>query len=357
MRVLYLTELLTNGGTAKHVTEMVPRLLEHDIEPIVFSRGEQGMYAKVLVESGVRLEYTGNLYTRLLDACRNESIDLVHSYLYGPHLMDAVICRLLGVPYVKSTRNEGHWYRENMKVKARIAIRSKLVKHHIVNGDGARRYLVETEGVNPARITVIHNGLLDRFQQGPFLERAMLDIPEDAVVFISVAWLKKQKNLSFLIDAFSMLHADCHQAFLLLLGDGPLEAELRQHVDELGIGDHCRFLGRRPEVHSYLRLSDVYVSTSKNEGMSNATLEAQMMGIPSIVTSVASGNREIIEHGSNGLLFDANDMEELVGHLRSLYWDISLRKQFAAAARTRFLSQFNMDNQIKSYVQYYKELV
>lgn len=117
--------------------------------------------------------------------------------------------------------------------------------------------------MDPASITVIHNGLLDRFEQGPFLEQATLDIPRDATVFISVAWLKKQKNLPFLIDAFSRLHEDCQEPYMLLLGDGPLDAELRQQADELGIGDRCRFLGRQPDVYSYLRLSDVYVYSSK----------------------------------------------------------------------------------------------
>lgn len=102
------------------------------------------MYEKMPAGSGVRLEHTDNLYARLQSTCRNGSIDLVHSFLYGLHLMDAVICRLLVVPYVKSTHNEGHWYRESLKLKGRIAIRTKLVKHHIVNGDGARRYLIGT---------------------------------------------------------------------------------------------------------------------------------------------------------------------------------------------------------------------
>ena len=102
IKVCFLTELLTSGGTAKHLCELLPYLKQHEIEPFVLMRGEFGRYAQVLVDAEIPV-IRFKKYKEILDFLNKNEMDIVHSYLYGPHIGDVMVCKLLRVPYIKST--------------------------------------------------------------------------------------------------------------------------------------------------------------------------------------------------------------------------------------------------------------
>lgn len=357
MRILYLAELLTDGGTAKHLAELLPLLRDAGVEPVVWSRGEQGRYASVLRAAGVTVEPMTAMELSLSCPARTAGVQLVHSYLYGPHVSDALICRARRLPYLKSTRNSGHWFTSRPMVRLRVALRAPLVRHHVVNSTGVADYLVAHELVARGRIAVIPNGMVDRHDEGLFTTREDLGLQRDDFVMLSVAWLKPRKSIDFLIRGVASLLPRASRLRLVIAGDGPDEQRLKTLAAELGVAEVCRFLGRHRAPHALARIADVAVSASGEEGMSNSLIEAQMMGVPVVACREAAGNNDIVSDGVNGYLYRHGDRVEFEGYIARMYGDPALFGPMREAARRVFLTKFTMEAQVRAFLDLYRRII
>lgn len=93
-----------------------------------------------------------------------------------------------------------------------------------------------------------------------------------------------QKNHAFLIDSFARLAEEREDAALLLVGNGVLMPEVKEKVAHLGLCERVRFLGVRSDVNCLLSAMDVLALPSFYEGMPNVVIEAQVSGLPSVVS-------------------------------------------------------------------------
>lgn len=132
-------------------------------------------------------------------------------------------------------------------------------------------------------VTVVNNGIeTKRFAFNP---EARAEVREelgfrDELVLGHVGRFSPQKNHEFLIDIFKEVHDRCPEAVLLLVGEGPLEAQIRKKAKDLGLTDAVRFLGLRADVDRLYQAMDVFVMPSHYEGLSLCTVEAQTSGLP-----------------------------------------------------------------------------
>ncbi len=138
-----------------------------------------------------------------------------------------------------------------------------------------------------------------------------LDIPVNKKVIISVGALIDRKNPFYLIDSF--LNSNIKDKYcLVILGQGALADECKKRC-ELGI----KMLGNVNNVREYLAISDIYISTSKAEGLPNSVLEAMSSGLPVLLSKIPP-HEEILEcNGSAGVLFDLNN-NDLINKLNDL---------------------------------------
>lgn len=107
---------------------------------------------------------------------------------------------------------------------------------------------------------------------------------QDALVFGHVGVINGQKNHAFLIEVFHELAQENDRAMLLLVGDGILEATIRQKVAAYHLEDRVIFTGITDVVNAYLCAMDVFVFPSLHEGFGNVTIEAQASGLPCLVS-------------------------------------------------------------------------
>lgn len=146
--------------------------------------------------------------------------------------------------------------------------------------------------------------------------------------------LVKEKGLQYLLRAWRRVVEDFPRAELLIIGDGPLRAELGQQCREIGIQANVCFLGMQPDIPHYLQQADLYISASISEGLSNSILEAMACGLPVIGTKI-SGTADVICDGMNGLLVDPAKPEDLSRViLRMMRYPRLAKKIGLAAART-----------------------
>ena len=130
-------------------------------------------------------------------------------------------------------------------------------------------------------VFLVNNGIeTERFAFDPCIRKEVrieLDLA-DRLVIGHVGRFMPQKNHTFLIDIFEQVYEQNRNARLLLVGEGPLEEQIRQKVASRGLTDAVIFLGVRADVHRILQAMDVFVLPSLYEGLGIAAVEAQASG-------------------------------------------------------------------------------
>lgn len=139
---------------------------------------------------------------------------------------------------------------------------------------------------------------------------------------ISVGRLVERKGFKYLIRALAFLPA---RVQLLLVGDGPLEQELRRMARECGVQDRVAWLGYQPRdrIYGYLKQSDCYVLSSLHEGLGIVVQEAMFAGLPVVATN-NGGQVDLIRERRNGLLVEPEDPEALAGAIEEIRNDRAL---------------------------------
>jgi N-acetylgalactosamine-N,N'-diacetylbacillosaminyl-diphospho-undecaprenol 4-alpha-N-acetylgalactosaminyltransferase len=170
-------------------------------------------------------------------------------------------------------------------------------------------------------------------------ERPHVALPEDRPVIMAVGRLDPEKRADLMIRALAKV-AETGPAELWFLGDGPELQSLQSLASSLGVSDRVRWLGFVENPYALLARAAVYVLASDNEGMPNALIEAQGLGIPSVATRCPHGPDEIVDDGVTGWLVPVGDHEALAeaitrvldGHER----DVEAHEHSRRAIRERF---------------------
>lgn len=130
---------------------------------------------------------------------------------------------------------------------------------------------------------------------------------------ISVGRLEEQKNFKLLIDAIDKI--DDKNVKLDIVGKGSLKDELNQYIVSKKLENRITIIDWSKNVKELLDNADLFVMSSKYEGMPNALMEAMVSGIPCISTDCDFGPSDLIIHNQNGLLSKDNDLNDLIKNI------------------------------------------
>jgi glycosyltransferase involved in cell wall biosynthesis len=184
--------------------------------------------------------------------------------------------------------------------------------------------------------------------------RAELGIEDDESVGVTVANFRSEKAYPDLLDAASLAVRQEHRLRLVIVGQGPLESEVRALHAKLGLDDRCLILGYRDDVPRVLAMGDFFVMSSRFEGLPVALMEAMAAGLPAVATT-AGGIPSAVTHGEEGYLSAPGDPKGLADAMVRMARDSTSRARMAAAARRR-ASQFDMRNAMRVLERSYLEL-
>jgi glycosyltransferase involved in cell wall biosynthesis len=157
---------------------------------------------------------------------------------------------------------------------------------------------------------------------------------------ISVGRFHPQKRFDVLIDAFARVRAK-EQSQLVICGEGPLLEAMRLRTIELGVSGDVLLVGFEQNPFRWLSRSDLFVLTSDYEGLPNALIEAQALGLPAVATRSPTGPDEIVEDGVTGLLVPVGDIDAVAAAILDLVSDGAKRDRMGAAARYRARALFD----------------
>lgn len=257
---------------------------------------------------------------KMLQLQREKSFDVVICHRYKPTYIMLWVACFFRIPTFISVMHELGTFRHFARKLLLACLAPKsLILAGVSNAvrDDLRRSVWR---LPPGRVLTLYN-MIDVELTEPRLygreeARKKLELAPEDFVFGTVGRLAKNKDQKTLIEAFSRVKVTCPEAKLIILGDGQLEAELKQQVRSLNLSQDIIFAGFVPDGFRYMKAFDVYVSSSIQEAFGRVLLEAMVARVPTIATRV-NGMPEVL--GDTGLIVDPSDPEQLAGALRKAY--------------------------------------
>jgi glycosyltransferase involved in cell wall biosynthesis len=233
------------------------------------------------------------------------------------------------------------------------------VMDRLIVPSGAIAAKVRAEGRGGAQFTIIPNGVdLARFDL-PLTECALrreFGIPDGAPVLGVIARLEPEKGHRYLVDAMPAILRGAPETWLVIVGEGSLDAELRGQAAALPrpARDRIVFTGRREDVAAITGEIDVAVLPSLREAQGISILEAMARRRP-VVASAVGGIPEVLTDGLDGLLVPPADPAALAAACIRLACSPALRRQLGDAGRATVEARFSLDAMVHRIEAVYDE--
>jgi glycosyltransferase involved in cell wall biosynthesis len=365
VRVLYVVGNFVAGGAERHLLELWSQIdrRRFAIEIACFRREGQFLAS---VESlgwpvhelgvGRRIYDAGGLrgLFRLVRLVRRFRPDVIHGYLFGPNLFAVLAGRLTGVrAVVVAKRNVDAFESPRQVAVQRMAHR---LATHVTAVSEAVAETVVALGVPRERITVIPNGVDSARFETLRPDRARLGVNGALPIIGSVGCLAARKDYGTLLEALAILRARGLEFRAVLVGDGPDRPALEARARALGLEASLRFLGERADVDALLPAMDVFVLSSREEGIPNALLEAMAAGRPSVVTAVG-GNREVLDDGETGWMVPPSSPALLADALAEALAHPEEARRRGEAARQVTIQQRGIGAMVRRHEAFYRSAI
>lgn len=345
------------GGGERFPVFLAEELAKHDFTPVVVSRSEklrnfaksksltavkgwwwsrQNWSGKRVLLSPIYFLWQIVLFFYYLQLFLRLRPEVIHAQSKDDFIAATFAGRLLGSRVVWTDhadlkhvwQNVGVWYKNPIGKLVHFAARfahaitlvskseQSFIAAHLKSGDRVAK-----------KLTVVYNGAFDVASNYTAPKRKKF-------TFVAASRLVTDKGIGELTTAFSGIKSP---AQLLLLGDGPEAEKFKQQA---GDNKNIIFAGHQDDPFSAIATSHVFVHPTYHEGFSVALVEATMLSMPIIATSVG-GNVEIIKDGETGFLVPAKNSDMLQEAMERLAKDATLRDTLGQNAREQFVSKFD----------------
>lgn len=175
---------------------------------------------------------------------------------------------------------------------------------------------------------------------------------ENDFILIYVAELSKRKQQHKLIEAISELKHKLPNIKLLLVGEGDLELEYVNQAKKSNTLSEVEFLGYRNDVSNLMKISDICVSSSRQEGLPLNIMEAMATGLP-IVATDCRGNRDLVEVGRNGFLVKKQDNKGFSDYIYNLSQSPKLHRALSRES-LNIVERYSLDIIMQEMVDIYE---
>lgn len=264
-------------------------------------------------------------YKQLLKLMREEKFDLVHCNTPIGGLLGRICAKKTKVPKVIYTAHGFHFYKgaplvNNILYKNVEKILAKctdiLITMNKEDYEAAQKFTLRKNG----KVMFVHGVGMDctsfnirNFNKTEYREK--LGIKEDDIMIISAGDLIKRKNYKIAIEAI----AKCNQDNIkyLICGTGTDERNLKNLVNELNVNEKVYLLGYRNDMKYLMNCADIFLFTTKQEGLPRSMMEAMSAGLPCVASKIR-GNVDLIEDGKGGFLNVVSSSDEFAESILTL---------------------------------------
>jgi glycosyltransferase involved in cell wall biosynthesis len=350
---------LDPGGAERALVQIVRRLDRSQWDPVVYCLGPRGQLADILEAGGIQthcLDATRRdvfVVSRLAKLLKRQQPALMQTFLFHANIAGRLAATVARVPIVVSgirvAEREQRWH---LMLERRTR---RLVTHHVCVSQAVAEFAKRELRLRDDCVSVIPNGVdAAGIGSAPAADLSQFGIPSPSRTLLFVGRLHPQKGVSVLLEAFHKLQAaDVH---LLIVGAGPLEADVRTIVRAHSLESRVHLAGQRDDVPSLMRAASALVLPSLWEGMPNVVLEAMAARLPVIATAV-DGTTELIEDEETGWLCAPGSVESLEHAMRRMLDQPEAAKTIASAAQRLVSQRFTWEAMAAAYSDLWRSLL
>jgi glycosyltransferase involved in cell wall biosynthesis len=368
VKVLHVITSIVRGGAETHLVGLACGQVARGANVTVAYLKGQPYWSDTLTKAGIAVEPLG-LRTygdpwpvlRLRALLHRVRPDILHAHLPPAELYGRLA--LLGGKttdrFVISRHNEGQFYKgvAHRQVGTWVERRADIV---IAISKSVRDQTCRYLNVAPERIRTICYGIdPEPYRRVPPAARKRLraqwGVPDDAFLIGTVARLVPQKAVHVLLEGYARYRRTArHPSYLVVVGRGALEAELKTLSVNLGLEGAVIWAGFREDIPVVMNALDLFALSSQFEGFALVLLEAMSAGKAIIATRV-SAVPEVVEDGVTGLLCPPGDPAAFGECLRKME-DAALRAGLGAAGSAR-ANAFTLERMVEETLVAYRELL
>jgi glycosyltransferase involved in cell wall biosynthesis len=359
-RVLQLLATGGTGGAQESYTGLLLGLDRSRFDVLALSLSS-GKAVSRLRGLGIEVEVVDDAddeaaVRELTDYLRRREIDLVHAHMFRAEVLGARAALAAGTPVLIATVHSSR-VRSARDQEQLAALTPQMDRLIVPSASIAAK--VRAEGRSGAPFAIVANGIdLSRFRlpASPCSLRSELGIPVHAPLIGVVARLEPEKGHRYLLGAMPHVLHRARDAWLVVVGEGSLDDELRSRAAALGppAADRIAFVGRRDDISAITADLTVAVLPSLREAQGISILEAMARTVPVVATRVG-GIPEVITDGVDGLLVPPADAARLAEALSRLLADPDLRARLGAAGYRTVAERFSIDAQVRRIERIYDE--
>jgi glycosyltransferase involved in cell wall biosynthesis len=317
-------------------------------EPLARRAGEAGLEVVLCNPLG---ELDPRAALQLRATIRRERIGVVHAHTSHAVAIGALATLGTRTPIVVSRRVDFP-LRSNAGTRWKYGRAAAI----IAVSEAVRRVLVEG-GINPSLITVVPDGVdIHRVvEPSPAETLVGLGLHAGAPLVVQVAQLVGHKDPINFVRAVAHARRIVPDLQALLVGDGPLRADVAREIHTLMLDGAIHLAGYRTDADELLAAADVVVLSSREEGMGSVLLDALAFGRP-VAATRAGGIPEVIVDGECGLLAEVRDPEGLGTAIARLVTDRELAAGLASRAKTR-AADFSVERMTDRTIEVYDRVI
>jgi len=367
-RVFLMVESFNMGGSEHQLVELAQRMHSSRYQVTVGCLRAEGPLLEELKRAAIPVvEFRSKgllrpqgIYQllRLSRFLRKNQFHVTQTYDLYSTLVCVPASWLARTPVVVSSRRDlASWWWYTPRNRRILRCIQNLSSFVVGNSMAVRDFLINEDGLDPAKIRVILNGIDADSYNGNRDDRETL-FPsvrgDDKLIAVVANMNVPTKGHQDLVEAASRICADYPKARFVLIGDGKERSNIEQRIGELGLQQHFMLLGRRMDVPRLLNCCDLSVLPSWAEGLPNAVIESLAAGLPVVATRVG-GIPEIIEDGESGLLVPPHNPDDLAEAILRVLNDSEFARTLGRAGKDRVQKVFSFDRLVKETADLYEE--
>jgi glycosyltransferase involved in cell wall biosynthesis len=376
LKILHIITGLNIGGAEMMLYKLLSYQVKRNYKIHVISLIELGAMAERLEDLNIpitslrmhrRIFNNPFKIIRLLQLVKENSPDIVQTWMYHADLLGGVVVRLFfNIPIVWGIRHSNLDPKNDKPTTISIAkICANLsysIPRKIISCSEVGRKIHISLGYDPNKIQVIPNGFdcltWQPSSQARLQLREELEISSQTLLIGIVARFHPQKDHATFLEAAAILHAEMPTVHFVMCGRDIHwnNLEIVKRIEEAGIKNSCHLLGQREDIYKITAALDVASSSSSyGEGFPNVIGEAMSCGVPCVVTDVGDSGWIL---GNTGIVVPPKNPQALADAWKQLLLlTREERKQLGLAARKRILADFSLDSVCLQYDNLYSEVV
>ena len=302
-------------------------------------------------------QYDPRLIVRVVELVKALKVDIVHAHEVKSDVIAYLAARLYTVPLVTTMHG---WIANSTKQRIFTALDKQIVRGFDRVIAVSREIFDElaSKGVPPGKLRLLHNAIVAERYVRTGRKGAIAEVIGRTVsnpVIASVGRLSAEKGHADLLAALALVRDAGHKFTMVFIGDGPERTGLLDRAAALGLSNSVYMPGYIREPQSLLEDVDLMVLPSYTEGLPNAALEALLMEVPVLATSVG-GTPEVIMDGETGRLVPPHSPERLAAAIVEFISAPEEWKRMALRGRDAVKRNFDFLTRTRKLEAIYSEL-